>query len=131
MDAKYSYGKEINVGHLKFETLDKALTMHANKEPSGQYQTQVTIHRNTIRNLMKKITSLQPDETQSSKVRFKADKKVLENTGEIWSTLTRSHKYQYKPAAYQLHNEPSSSKPHYFVKVVNGLYDSNSTKYSQ
>lgn len=130
METEYSYGREINVGHLKFETLDKALTMHANKEPSGQYQTQVTIHRNTIRNLKKKITSLQSNEVQSNKLQFKPDVKFFQNDDEIWSTLTRSHKYQYKPAAYQLHNEPSTAKPHYFIKVMNGLYDLKPTKYS-
>ena len=128
-EAEYAFSKNINVGNLKTQTLDTALTMHANKEDIGQYSTHVKILRNKIMRLREKIKLLQRDDYLSEQLNFEAYKQVVKNDGTIWSTITKYHRFHYMPAEFQMKNEPSTSKPHYMSKIINGLYEMDPEKY--
>jgi len=52
------FNKNINIGTLKLETLDKSATLHANKDIFGQYQTKFKILNNKVTKLNEKIKKI-------------------------------------------------------------------------
>ena len=102
---------------MKDEVLDTSVSLHANKDTVGQYQTHFKILQNKVRNLEDHIKILknslkQPEENsvpeQKSKVSKSSwSKSSKKRTFNIWNSITKYHKYQPFPFEHQQFNEIS------------------------
>ena len=99
---------------MKDEVLDTSVSLHANKDTVGQYQTHFKILQNKVRNLEDHIKNLkhdlkQPDEKpikQKLKIsKFSLPKPSKKRIFNIWNSITKYHKYQPFPFEHQQFNE--------------------------
>ena len=102
---------------MKDEVLDTSVSLHANKDTVGQYQTHFKILQNKVRNLEDHIKILknnlkQPEENSESEQKLKVSKSSWpksskKRTSNIWNSITKYHKYQPFPFEHQQFNEIS------------------------
>lgn len=106
--------RNINIGNLKAEVLDTSVSLHANKDTVGQYQTHFKILQNKVRNLEDHIKSLKHDlkEPYENPIQQKPKisksswpKPSTKRTFNIWNSITKYHKYQPFPFEHQQFNE--------------------------
>ena len=106
--------RNINIGNLKDEVLDTSVSLHANKDTVGQYQTHFKILQNKVRNLEDHIKNLKHDlkEPYENPIQQKPKisksswpKPSTKRTFNIWNSITKYHKYQPFPFEHQQFNE--------------------------